>query len=317
MIAGRRLGRLANHAGFTLVELLASTVVLLVVASAVGGLAVAVQRGFDHGLASGELVARGRTGLMSLVAELRDAGSGVVIGSPALALAEVRPLVVPARSLTDPRQISPFTAVTIWRATGAQALLAENTPAGSMVVRLDPAAPSVHQDGTGGFATGELATIVDATRAEIVTVAAVASGLWTVTLAAPLRGPFATGAVIAGVSRTTFGLRSAAGGFQRLVRISSGGAEQPLADSVSGFEVSTWGVPGPLDPMPPGGLLPLTDSVLNDGPWLPGPADSDAFDADLLRIRRVDVRLRAAALPASRLRLPDLDLQTSVALRSR
>ncbi|MGE5360205.1 MAG: PilW family protein [Bacteroidales bacterium] len=48
---------------------------------------------------------------------------------------------------------------------------------------------------------------------------------------------------------------------------------------------------GPAD----GGLVKLTAATLTDGPWCPGPASPGRFDADLLRIRRVEVRLRVQA----------------------
>jgi len=82
------------------------------------------------------------------------------------------------------------------------------------------------------------------------------------------------------------------------------------------------------------GEAPLDPSLLQDGPWLRGDADAAPFDADLLRIRRVRVRLRVeAALAAMRARggplfvrsgtstsaarqAPDLALAFDVALRN-
>jgi hypothetical protein len=42
----------------------------------------------------------------------------------------------------------------------------------------------------------------------------------------------------------------------------------------------------------PGGLVLLDAAMLTDGPWCPSVASPHAFDADLLRIRRIRVRLR-------------------------
>jgi hypothetical protein len=42
-------------------------------------------------------------------------------------------------------------------------------------------------------------------------------------------------------------------------------------------------------------LVPLTAAMLTDGPWCPGPAIQGRFDADLLRIKQVRVRLRVQA----------------------
>jgi hypothetical protein len=39
-------------------------------------------------------------------------------------------------------------------------------------------------------------------------------------------------------------------------------------------------------------LTPIPPAMLTDGPWCPDAASPDRFDADLLRIRRVDIRLR-------------------------
>jgi hypothetical protein len=39
-------------------------------------------------------------------------------------------------------------------------------------------------------------------------------------------------------------------------------------------------------------LVPLTAANLTDGPWCPDPGNSNRYDADLLRIRKVRVTLR-------------------------
>jgi prepilin-type N-terminal cleavage/methylation domain-containing protein len=303
-------------AGFSLVELLVATAVLVAVASAITSLAVALQRGFDRSLAAGELSARARSGLTSLLGELRDAGSGVAIAPPMENLTMVWPVVRPARSLTDSRAQPPFTAITVLRATGAQALLSETADTGSALLRIDAAAPSLNQDGTGGFVAGDRAVIFDRTRAEEVEISASAPGSWGLILSAPLRNGFTRGAVVAAVARTSFGLRTLADGSMRLVRISPGGAEQPVVDSVVRFEVSIWGVRVP--PFSPDAMVEITSDVLNDGPWLPGAAVMDPLDADLLRVRRIDIRLRVEpAAAALRGFVADVELAASTHVRSR
>jgi hypothetical protein len=44
-----------------------------------------------------------------------------------------------------------------------------------------------------------------------------------------------------------------------------------------------------------GALVRLTEGHLTDGPWCPDPFHPARFDADLLRIRRVVVRVRVQA----------------------
>lgn len=47
-----------------------------------------------------------------------------------------------------------------------------------------------------------------------------------------------------------------------------------------------------------GQLVPLTPDMLRDGPWCPGDGSPRRFDADLLRIRRVDLRVRVEVASA-------------------
>jgi hypothetical protein len=51
----------------------------------------------------------------------------------------------------------------------------------------------------------------------------------------------------------------------------------------------------------PGGptLVELTSALLTDGPWCPDPLSANRFDADLLRVRRIHIRLRVQSALAS------------------
>jgi hypothetical protein len=49
---------------------------------------------------------------------------------------------------------------------------------------------------------------------------------------------------------------------------------------------------------PPGALVRLSPEMLQDGPWCPGTTAGSNYDADLLRVRRVDVRLRVEVASA-------------------
>lgn len=46
------------------------------------------------------------------------------------------------------------------------------------------------------------------------------------------------------------------------------------------------------------GLVEITPAMLQDGPWCPGPASLNRFDADMLRVRRVGVSLRVQVASA-------------------
>ncbi len=84
-----------------------------------------------------------------------------------------------------------------------------------------------------------------------------------------------------------------------------------------------------------GALVPITPADLEDGPWCPGGLDGPRYDADLFRLRRVDLSLRVEVLsstlrgPAGRLFdrggsaahapirwVPDRVVKMSVALRN-
>ena len=63
---------------------------------------------------------------------------------------------------------------------------------------------------------------------------------------------------------------------------------------------------------PPESLVQLSRSSLNDGPWCAG-GSMGIYDADLVRLRRVDVEIR---LQSPVRRVPDRTITTSVYLRN-
>lgn len=265
--------------GFTLIELLVSTAVVVLVVGAIAMMAPSVREGFDRGLSASELVSRGRTAVVTVMADAGDAGSGVVIGPRDATLADVMPVLVPWHSLDDQRLVPPFSAVAVTRATGAQGLLRDRVEAGAASLRLDTSEACTEQDGTCGLRPGDVAVLYDRTRAELITLVAVTPESATLHLAAPVAGAFDPGAVAAAVQRTAYGLRDDRAGSLRLVKLTGGGAEQPIADRVSAFEVAT---------------------------------DVDLSRADLRRVRRLDVYLRLEPLATGGV---GLELRTSVALR--
>jgi hypothetical protein len=78
-------------------------------------------------------------------------------------------------------------------------------------------------------------------------------------------------------------------------------------------------------------LVPLAAELLTDGPWCPDAASPNRWDADLLRVRRVDVVIRVEAAldalrgpagvlfsrpgTASARFVPDREAKVSIALR--
>jgi prepilin-type N-terminal cleavage/methylation domain-containing protein len=238
-----------NSRGFTLVEMLVAALVATIVAAALASVAISGHAAFQRSLAAGELTARARAALHILMTDLRNAGTGVMIdGGAGAPMTQAIAVALPARSLEDPRLADPFTAVTITRAAegGGQSVLREAAAAGSTSLAIDSERPCFLQHGACGFVAGDLALLYDALGGEFVSIAAVNATTGMLTTGAPLARAFESGAIVAAVRRTTYGIRAQPDGSNRLVRISTAGAEQPLIDHVTTFRLAL--APAGADP---------------------------------------------------------------------
>lgn len=265
-----------NHRGFTLVELMVATAMLLTIVGAIVSLASPMRHAFERSVAAGDLAIRGRTGVEALVESLRQSGAGARIGPRTLSLPTVAAVVILHRSLDEGAAAPPYGAVTVVRVPdgAAQAVLQGPADAGTWSIRFDPSGPCPRQTGACGFVAGVAAIVYDATQSERVSVAAVNPSTSTLALGAPLTRSFTVGGVVAEIHADTYGVRSDAGGNRRLVRITEAGAEQTLVDHVGDFEVM------PDDPSP-------------------------------ILMRRVGIRLRLQTISAN---VPGLELRAAVAL---
>lgn len=219
MIGEHRL----REGGFTLIEVLVASAVVIVVIGAVAALAAPARRAFDRGLGTAELVARGRTAVAAVIADVRDAGTGVVVGPTDVALADVIAVAAP---------LSP-SSVSLIRATGPQGVLRSAADAGARAITLDTAKACTEQDATCGMRVGQTAVIFDRGKGESIAIDGVTSDPATLHLAAPLLSAFDPGAAVAVVERTTLTLRD-----RLLVRVTAAGAEQPIADHIAAFSVT-------------------------------------------------------------------------------
>jgi hypothetical protein len=215
-----------DESGFTLIELLVASALVIVVIGAVAALAQPVRRAFDRGLGTAELVARARTAVAAVVADARNAGTGVVIGPTDVALADVIAVVAPLSS----------SSLAITRATGAQGVLRAAAETGARSIMLDTAKACTEQDATCGVRAGDTAVIFDRAKGESIVIAAVTSESATLHLVAPLLSAFDPGAAVAVVERTILTLRD-----RQLVRVTAAGAEQPIADHIAAFSATVAG----------------------------------------------------------------------------
>ena len=364
--------------GFTVVELLVVTAIVVTVSGAVFSVVAPVRAIADLTPVSAELTQRGRVGLEMLARDLRSAGVGVPLSGAGLGadtLPALRPIVGG----------SGFAGVVLTRvAWGSPAarLAATSTQAGPLVLAPAPSCPETNA--VCGFAPGDRVLVFDGSgHFDVRDVRAVLPGPPRLMTAAPLTSGFDAGSLVTAIDEVSYALAPDGDAF-RLVRAIGGGPAQPVIDHVVSFEIELFGdgeppQPGMGDegpapsygPRPPpigiddlrdgwgagencvvtitdgtpgprllalagrGALVPLTAVMLADGPWCPDAGHPDAFDADLLRLRRVDVRVRIrpadpgmrapgatvletpGAIGPIRRWVPDLDLRVSIAPRNR
>lgn len=337
--------------GFTLVELLITTLLTLIILAIALAIVDPARASFERDMAGADMAQRLRTGLQALGHDLRGAGAGAAIAEHSR-LGDSVPVIEPMTHLDPAEPVDGrFHAIRIITvpADAAQARLREALVSGNDPVRLKgpPACPGSRA--ACGFERGQSAIVFDSTATyDVVDIADVDAAGGAITTTWPLAGRYAAGAAIAEIEETTYGLAADGQGGQRLVKVTGAGATMPLLDHVVDFTVDVYGaalppLPGvhPLaaptyGPHPPvageddereswgagenctiavgeggarlarlpalgrfGELVRLTPEMLVDGPWCPGTANGPNFDADLFRIRRVDVRLRVEVASAS------------------
>ena len=224
--------------GFTLIELLIATAVVMAVTGALAAMVAPLGTAIDRAQATVDMDAGARTAIQQLSADLRLAGGDAAIALPKARLARVLPPVVLLRDLESGEVGLPATAV---RATfvphlAAQGTLSDGAAAGDSLLRLDTTSRCATGLPSCGFRSGQWALLYTTEALSTVSIDASADG--TVTLDSPLTTAFPAGAVLAEFVTVTYGTRPVADGSQRLVRISTGGAEQPVLDNVVAFTVA-------------------------------------------------------------------------------
>lgn len=279
--------------GFSLIELLVACALLMIVGGGVAALAGPLRHALARSDAIAQLEPAARGAIEALLSGVRDAGGDTLVADPGFSLASLIPRVRPVVDLGDGTWASPGGAIEIL-ATSGGAVLAAPVAAGSGVLPLETATRCATGPPACGFVVDDEVVVYTQAAAERLTVRGVLPGQ--LVLAQPLAGPFAMGAALVRVETTRYGTRALPDGSRRLVRITAGGAEQPVLDNVVALVV-------------------------------------EADTADPLRVRRVSIRLRleaaAATLrgPAGRLFqragtavharqwVPDVEMQFVVALR--
>lgn len=283
--------------GFTLIELLMATAIVMaitgILAAFVGPLAAVI----DRAHASADMEAGSRTVIQHLTHDLREAGTDAAILPAHTRLARVVPPVVLLRDLASGEAALPATAIRVASVPhlAAQGRLAVAAAAGDTVLWLETAFRCATGPPSCGFRAGQRAVLY--TNAAALDVIVVDTSEGTVTLASPLTTAFDAGAVLAELDTVMYGIRQVGNGSHRLVRISSGGAEQPLLDNVVEFTIMA----DTGDPLAPG-RLSWTLRVQAPSADLRGPAGY------LFR--------QAGTATQGRRWLPDVEIRMAVTVRN-
>lgn len=298
-----RVRRGLGEGGFSLIELLVALTVCALLSGAIAGLVAPSKAAFDATPDAIDLQQRSRSGADALLGALRSRGIGSI------------PVVTPFRSTGADPDDGEFNALRVMAIVPSPSLgwLSIDQPGPAGALTLGTIDPCPQLSDVCGFKPGASAAITDGQgRFDLFTVATTNSAQRCLAPSAPLSTAYRAGAMIVEVDSYTLELQTQSDGSRSLVRTPPGGVTQPMIDGIAnaGFEV--WADAG--DPAT-GALTRLEAADLEDGPWIAAGVPGGVYDADLQRIRRIDLWLRIK--PVSRARVSDRLVRLSVALRTR
>jgi hypothetical protein len=317
--------RRSPEAGFSLVELLVSTAVMLTITAAIFTYVNPAQSTAQVLPEAADLQQRMRVGSDTLFRELIMAGAGPYQGATRGSLSNFFAPILPRRgALTggDARNVFRPDAITLTYLPNsyAQTTIDKAMPPNSSELKVTYP-PNCPDKVLCGFETGMVVIIFDTAghsdTFEITNVQDAAGHLQH--RGSDLSYKYEVGAIITQVVTNTFYLDTAT---RQLKKFDGGSLDLPIVDNVVGLQFEYFGDPNPPKAPKPasgtanclydssgnyanlpvltaneGSLAALTATILTDGPWCGG-GDSQ-YDADLLRIRKVRVTLRMQAAAAS------------------
>ena len=314
------------EAGYSLIELLVASAVMLVVTGAIFGLMNPAQGMYQAAPEVSDLQQRMRVGTDTLFKELVMSGAGTYQGPVTGSLINFFAPVLPrriGRVNPDPPTLFRPDAITLTYIpnTYSQTTLSHSMPVLSAELKVTDQPNCPHGDELCGFEEGMVVLIFDSSghfdTFEITQVQDDAAHL-------QHRGQDLSyeyqknASVTQAVSSTIYLNRTT----NQLMQYDGGSTERPLVDNVVDLQLSYFGDPNPpLRPKPAAGeanclydasgnyigpgvlptvdgsLATLTPAMLTDGPFCGG--WSNQFDPDLLRVRKVRVTLRIQVASAA------------------
>jgi prepilin-type N-terminal cleavage/methylation domain-containing protein len=313
--------RVASERGFSLVELLVSTAIMLTVTAAIFSLLNPAQGTSQAQPEQSDLQQRMRLGSDTLFKEFLMAGAGPYFGARTGSLINFFAPIVPrrlglnggeARDVVKPDTVTLSYIPNSYSQTTIEKAMPPNSA--EIKVTYPPNCPAAKE--LCGFEEGMTVIIFDSTgHYDTFTITQVQDSAGHL----QHRGQqfdhqYEAGATITQIVSHTY-YRNAA--TNQLMRYDGANTEVPIADDVVDVRFDYFGDPNPpRQPKPPAGaganclydaagnytaampvltpdegsLVILTTAMLKDGPWC-GSGDTE-FDADLLRVRKVRVTLR-------------------------
>ena len=275
--------------GFSLVELLVALTICAIVSAGIAVIVPPARAAFEATPAEMELQQRGRVAVDVILQSIRGAGGDVVAADGFGPFSGVVPPIIPYGDadgrFTRLKVIAP-------RADAAQAVLAGHQSSSWGTLPLAnlrcPSAPVLC-----GFSRDAEAIIFDGSgRFDVFTVASVDAAGRQLSADRGLVPPYDAGSVVLEADVYTLQLQQQPDHTRTLVRVTAGGAVQPIVDRVTEMAFELHGVDET------GTLATLPSGHLTDGPWLRGDPDG-SYDEDVFRVRRVDVMLTLQAAPPS------------------
>ena len=267
--------------GFSLLELLIATTICAVIAAGIAVVVPPSRAAFERTPAELDLQQRGRTAVDVILQAIRTAGGDAVAAEEFGPLAGVVPAVIPFDLDPSGRWFRRLSVIVPPRDAAQGVLWQHQAGAGGDLVLSTarcPIAPIIC-----GFNSGTTAVIADGSgRFDVFSIAAVQAATARITPARRLRGAYAAGSIVVEVDAFTFQLDAQPDASLSLVRVTAGGAVQPVVDRIASLRFEPYG----FDPA--GELAPIPAEEFADGPWWSGGPDGD-YDDDVFRVKRVDV----------------------------
>jgi len=321
--------RRSSEAGYTLIELLVSTAIMVTVTGAIFSMMNPAQGSAQTQPEVADMQQRMRVGNDTIFKELVMSGAGPYQGPVRGALVNFFAPILPRRvGFQNPDAPTIFRDNTITMSyipnSYSQTTISKSmpTPSSELKVTDQPNCPA-DVNNLCGFKEGDDVIIFDSTgNFDIFTITQVQDAAAHMQhRGQALSTSYNAGASITQIVSYTYYLNSQT---NQLMRYDGYTEEVPLVDNVVDLKFAYFGDPNPpVQPKPPAGqanclydaagnyinmptltpdegsLAPLPGNILTDGPMCGG--GNNAFDADLLRIRKVRVTMRVqAANPALR-----------------